>query len=176
MCGTLGNVQTLQQPRQFSTLYVDNIGLIFRPVKSLLFQPFMPKAEPVSVPIKNFNDIPLPVAETKQVPRQGIERQLLGNHNGKTIYRLTHIGCSGGNVNLVRKSWKKHYRFSNTVSSLLKVVGEKLFPTATDIFPGRMICSSVWLCCSLCRINALDRVTGTSIVLLLLGLESLCFQ
>jgi hypothetical protein len=102
----------------------------------------MPQAEAVAVPIQDFNNIPLPVAETKQVPRQGVAPQFLGNHNGKAIDRLAHIGCAGGDVNLVLKSWKKHHRFSSTVSSLFKVAGEKLSPTETDIFPGRMICSS----------------------------------
>jgi len=142
MSGRLVKVQTVQHPGQFTALYVNNIGLIFRPVKPILFQSFMPQAEAVAVPIQDLNNIPLPVAETKQVPRQGVERQLLGNHDGKAIDGLTHIGYAGGNVNLVRKPWKKHHRFSSTVRSLLKVAEEKLSPTATDIFPHRMICSS----------------------------------
>lgn len=136
-------VQTIQQPGKFTALDVNDIGLIFRPMKSILFQSFMPQTETVAVPIQDFNDVPLPVAETKQVPRQWIKRKLFGNHNRKTVDRFSHISCAGSDVNLAWKSWKKHHRFSNTVSSLLKVVGEKLSPTATDMFPGRMIRNSV---------------------------------
>lgn len=85
MCGTFVEVQTVQQPGQFTALYVNDFGPIFRPLKPILFQSLVPQAEAVSVPIQNFNNVPLPVAETKQVPRQWIELQLLGNHDGQTI-------------------------------------------------------------------------------------------
>ena len=66
MCFTLVKVQPIQQPGQFTALYVNDVGLIFRPMKPILFQSFMPEAEAVAVPIQNFDNVPLSVAETKK--------------------------------------------------------------------------------------------------------------
>ena len=108
-----------------------------------------------------FHDVPLPVAEAKKVPRQGIECQVLGNHYGETVDWLTHIGCVGGYVNLIRNARKKHHRLSSTVSNLSRVAAEKSSPTATHIFPGRMIVNPDLSRWASFRINAI--LTGTNV-------------
>jgi hypothetical protein len=43
------------------------------------------KTETVAVPIQDFDNVPFPVAEAKQMTGQWIEFKLIGYHNGKAI-------------------------------------------------------------------------------------------
>jgi len=114
-----------------------NFVCCFRPPEPVLFQPLMPEAKSVAVPVEDFDDIPPAVAESKQMTGQGIKIKLVGNQHGQTVDRLAHIGCAGGDKGADEMGREQHYRFSRVASNLSKVAGENVSPTSTDNLPGR---------------------------------------
>jgi hypothetical protein len=59
--------QTIQQPSQFMSLNTDNVCHRFRPSEPIFFQPLMPEAKAVTIPVQDFYDIPFSITKGKQV-------------------------------------------------------------------------------------------------------------
>ena len=69
MCSRLVKGESIQQPTEFITVYIKYIILSSRPLEVIFFQTFMPEAEPVTIPVENFDNVALAVTEREQVAR-----------------------------------------------------------------------------------------------------------
>jgi hypothetical protein len=60
----------------------------------MLLKSFLPKAEPVSVPVQNFEDRLSPVTEYKKVAGKRIKTQSVFHENREAVYCLSHVRAS----------------------------------------------------------------------------------
>ena len=107
----LMDFQTLQKPVQLPVINLAYLFLVFRPSEKLLFQAFVPKAEPIPVPIKYFNHIPAFVAKRKQMTGQRILFYVLRIQHRQSVDGFAHI-CVPDCQKHPDMEWKKHYNRS----------------------------------------------------------------
>jgi hypothetical protein len=74
---TLFPLQTIQKPTELMDIQRKHFILTFRPAKPIFLQTLMPETKSVAIPVKNLDDIFLPVTETEHMAGQGIEFQLV---------------------------------------------------------------------------------------------------
>ncbi len=66
------DIQPLENKTQFPCLDLGNFISILRPFEAVLLKPFLPEAKTVSVPVKDFEYCPTPIAEYKEVAGKGL--------------------------------------------------------------------------------------------------------
>jgi hypothetical protein len=68
-------IQPLQKKPQFPATDLHHLFAALRPLEPMLFQPFLPKAESVAVPIQYLDHGATPIAEDKKMPRKRVKLQ-----------------------------------------------------------------------------------------------------
>ena len=89
---SLERVEAIEQPIQFPRTQFHNFGLGFWPGETVLFQSLLPEAESVAIPVENLDNGTPSVAEGEQMAGEHIVTEAVGDHQGKTVDSLAHVG------------------------------------------------------------------------------------
>jgi len=81
----LTQIKPVQQPVQCRSADLYYFPLRLRPAEFIFFQPFLPDAEAVMVPVQNLDDISVSVAEGEQIAGEQIQVQLFFYDNGQAV-------------------------------------------------------------------------------------------
>ncbi len=122
----MGIIKTCQKPFELFRFDRNDFIPSTRLGEAVLFQSLKPNAESVAVPVKNLYHVPSAVAEGKQFPGKSVVPYELLNHNGKSVYRFSHVGTADCQKNPLRLD-RKHYiaatsriRFGKDVTGALR--------------------------------------------------------
>jgi hypothetical protein len=84
-------INTLQKKAQLLARNLCCLRLICRPGELVLLQALQPQAETVLVPVDDFQDPSVLVAEKKQVSFKWIHVKILGDEHRKPVDLLSHV-------------------------------------------------------------------------------------
>ena len=88
----LPNIESLQQPVQLAAFYAEHLVSTLGPNKPVPLQPLLPEAKTVAVPVKDFDHVAAAVAEGKQVPAEGLQRQVHLHQQAQSVDGFAHVG------------------------------------------------------------------------------------
>lgn len=89
-------IQSLQKKGQLPWLEFHHLRFRFWPLEPVLLKPFLKETKSIEPPVENLENGSTPIAEDKQMPREGIEIHRSFHQHGKTIDCFPHIRASQG--------------------------------------------------------------------------------
>ena len=119
----MDGIKAVQKPAKSAVVHLHDVFSGLRPGEAMLFQALLPETESVSVPGQNLDDRPAAVTKYEQAAGEKIHLQMIGNHDGKSVDRLSHV-CGAEHDEYARRGSGQH-REPITESSSRRVFLQK---------------------------------------------------
>jgi len=87
----IGDIKAGQQPLQLTLVDRDYLVNGLRPFEPILFQALLPQTKTVAIPVEDFDDVSLPIAENKKIPGKRIMPQRLFHQDAEPINGFAHV-------------------------------------------------------------------------------------